>query len=202
MEPRADLFANLENLDTEKFLPYVSFLEKSLSPARFEHSTLTAIFATRLMQREKAAKEQIEKAALAGLLHDMAKEFTDEEYRRLLDKEEPSLYRTLPQPVHHAYAGAIYLEQTFQIRDPGILSAVRYHTTGKAGLSLIGKAVFGADMLSALPPKKAEQKMELPLEQICLDKVTFTIRSLIHKRLPIHSDTTDFYNYLTTYVSH
>jgi predicted HD superfamily hydrolase involved in NAD metabolism len=49
----------------------------------------------------------------------------------------------------HAPAGAVYLAKEGLCDDPQILNAVRYHTTGRAGMSLLEKIVFTADLISA-----------------------------------------------------
>jgi len=47
----------------------------------------------------------------------------------------------------HSLAGAYLAEYKYGIRDEDILNAVRYHTTGRPGMSMLEKIVFIADYI-------------------------------------------------------
>jgi len=49
--------------------------------------------------------------------------------------------------VVHAFLGAFVLEKELGVTDTEIIDAVRYHTSGKADMSTLGKLVFVADMV-------------------------------------------------------
>ena len=57
------------------------------------------------------------------------------------EKNNPKLW--------HAMAGECYLRLELGIEDKELLSSVRYHTTGKEGMSLLDKIVYIADYISA-----------------------------------------------------
>lgn len=90
-----------------------------------------------------------EKALLAGLLHDCAKAHTDEEL--LLECENHAIPVTEAErrngALLHAKLGAYYAEHNYFITDKEILSAIRYHTTGRPGMTEYEKIVFLADYL-------------------------------------------------------
>lgn len=120
-------------------------LRRRLTPARFAHSLAVADEAERLAQKYGADRA---KARTAGLLHDILKD-TDrteqlqiaKDFGILLDdveKDAPSLW--------HARLGSVFLEKILGITDAEILSAVRYHTTGKAHMTLLEEIVFVADL--------------------------------------------------------
>ena len=92
-----------------------------------------------------------EKAALAALLHDSAKELPKEAQLQIfadnaiIAENAPAR----PLPVWHGIAAAILAETQWGITDPEILSAIRCHTTGKPGMSKLDKIIYLADMTSA-----------------------------------------------------
>lgn len=183
------------------FSRYTKHLEESLSEPRFAHSLQTAALTAALLQKEDYPSPDIEKGIIAALLHDVTKEYDDDAHRRLFaEYDRIDLYDSLPKEVYHAYTGSYLIENQFGITAPSILFAVRYHTTGHPGLDHIGKAVFAADMLSVFSDRKIEIALEGSMDQICLDKATYAIKTLVHRRRPIHEDTTRFYNELTKHV--
>ena len=54
-----------------------------------------------------------------------------------------------PAAIWHGIAAAILAETQWGVKDPEILSAIRCHTTGKPGMSLLDKILYLADMTSA-----------------------------------------------------
>ena len=92
------------------------------------------------------------RAELAGYLHDCAKCFPDSELVRLcgeagipLSEEELAS----PQVIHAVY-GPYLAEHELGITDPEILSAIRYHTTGRPGMSVLEMIIFIADFIEPL----------------------------------------------------
>ena len=92
-----------------------------------------------------------EKAAMAAILHDSAKELPKQELLQIfadnaiIAENAPAR----PSPVWHGIAAAILAQTQWGITDPEILSAIRCHTTGKADMSLLDKIIYLADMTSA-----------------------------------------------------
>lgn len=99
-----------------------------------------------------AAKKAVEmgiserKAITAALFHDCAKNITLEHSLLqgfVLQKE----WGQVPPQVLHQFTGAYLAETAFGITDKDILNAVRYHTSGRAGMSELEKLIFLADMV-------------------------------------------------------
>ena len=95
-------------------------------------------------------------------------------------------------------AGAAYLERELHIADRDLLNAVRYHTTGRAGMSVLEKIIFVADFISAERDydgvegiRAAAQK---GLESAVIAGLAFTLADLAQARKPIHPDTFSAYN--------
>jgi len=123
-------------------------LYQPLTPERLHHSRCVAEAAGTLAGLYGA---DLEKARLAGLLHDCAKSLSFEEQEKLCavyGKPLTSHERAAPQ-VCHAFAGEAYLALECGVTDPEVLGAVRWHTTGYAGMTLLEECVFVADKISA-----------------------------------------------------
>jgi len=119
-----------------------------LPPKRLHHSQCVAEAADTLALKYGAKRE---KARFAGLWHDCAKHLTLAEQTALCAKAGMPL-RQIDldiSPVCHAFAGAAYLAVHLGITDEEILSAVRWHTTGRAGMTLMEKILRVADLISA-----------------------------------------------------
>ena len=86
----------------------------------------------------------------AALLHDVTKELTDEEQLAILSDHS---VKPLPEdlasmPTIHALTGALIIPERFpEFADERLIDAVRYHTTGREGMSLIEKIIFLADYI-------------------------------------------------------
>lgn len=92
------------------------------------------------------------KASIAGILHDCAKNFSDENLM-----EECEKYRLPVSEVEkqrgillHAKVGAAFAKDIFKIDDEDILKAIDSHTTGRPGMSLLEKIIFTADYIEPL----------------------------------------------------
>lgn len=121
-------------------------MEAIQDPKRFEHTLGVEFTAASLAMRYGC---DIKNAQAAGLLHDCAKCMTDDKRVSIcrknkipmteLEKENPFLL--------HAKVGAYLAREKYGIKDPDILNAIRYHTTGRRDMSLLEKIVFIADYI-------------------------------------------------------
>ncbi|MCC8160389.1 MAG: bis(5'-nucleosyl)-tetraphosphatase (symmetrical) YqeK [Oscillospiraceae bacterium] len=120
-------------------------LKKALSPKRYAHSLGVADEAKRLALKYGADEE---KAYTAGLLHDCAKGYSIEEQIELCERLNVLLDDAALQcpPVIHGFLGSVIAKTEYGINDEEILSAIKYHTVGRAGMSLLEKIVYIADM--------------------------------------------------------
>lgn len=132
----------------ENIEEYRQYLKRHLSPKRFAHSVNVSAASAALAEHFGGVDP--EKARFAGLVHDICKEEPqDVQYtlmmRSSMDvcEEERKAFK-----VWHGIAGAEMLRDTFGVTDPDILYAVRYHTIGRAGMSVLEQIVYLADMIS------------------------------------------------------
>ena len=121
----------------------ISGAEQALSlqkPNRRAHSIRVALLAAK---RAKGLKIPESKAITAALFHDCAKNLTaDSPYLNGFSCE-----KDVPSSVVHQFSGAYVAENTFQIQDEEILDAIRYHTSGRANMTELGKLIFLSDMV-------------------------------------------------------
>ena len=122
--------------------------KKRLSAKRYQHTLNVRRMAVKLAKRWGADPE---KAALAALLHDTAKELPREEMLQILNDNAimAENAQNRPSPVWHGICAAILAQTKWGVEDEEVLSAIRCHTTGKPGMSLLDEIVFLADMTSA-----------------------------------------------------
>ena len=89
----------------------------------------------------------VEKAARAGLMHDLAKYFKPQRLLEIARTEELTLDPVLETTPHllHADVSAIVARDTFDVKDEEVLQAIANHTLGRPGMSLLSCIVFLAD---------------------------------------------------------
>lgn len=186
--------AQREYRDVEE--QYRDILRGRLTPKRYRHSLAVAEQAEHLAEKYGADPK---KARTAGLLHDILKD-TDgdsqlqifKDFGILLDdveKNAPKLW--------HAHAGAVFLEHILGIDDPDILLPIRYHTTGRAGMSLPEIILYLADFTSAdrqYPDVEVMRELtERSIQEAMRYALRYTIDDLKAQGLPVHPDTLDCY---------
>ncbi len=171
-------------------------IRSRLSDYRYTHSLNVADSCMYLAEKYGFDKE---KAYIAGLAHDVLKELSDKEYADFFRENNMELTyveKTAPK-LWHAMAGAEYLKKEYAYDDE-IITAVRYHTTGRENMGLLEKILFVADFISAERDYNGVEDMreraEISLEKAMEEGLRFTVYELSEKCLPIHPDTIDCYN--------
>ena len=119
-----------------------------LSDKRYEHTINVKKMAVKLAKQYGVDEE---KAALAALLHDSAKELSKDEMRAIMQAhpEYAEGGESRPAPVWHGICAAILARTEWGVEDEAVLSAIACHTAGKPGMSKLDKIVYLADMSSA-----------------------------------------------------
>lgn len=180
-----------------KYQAYIELLKTKLSDYRFVHSLEVAKSAVYLAEKYGGDEE---KMYLAGLLHDILKEAGREEtffyvnkYGIKLTKLEESTKK-----LWHAMVGAEFIKNELHIEDEEIITAVRYHTTGRKNMTLSEKILFIADFISADRSYNGIEEMrsraEKSLEYAMEFGLAFTISDLVNDCKAVHPDTVDAYN--------
>lgn len=132
-------------------------LEKILRKKRYQH-TLGVRYTAQAMAMRYG--EDITAAGYAGMLHDCAKYLSGEEILALCRKNQIRYSETEREnpSLLHAKLGAHFARERYGVEEEGILSAIRWHTTGKPGMSELEKIIFIADYIE--PGRKMLPHME------------------------------------------
>jgi len=177
----------------------------ALSDERFCHTECVAAAAIELAER---FGEDIKKAEVAALLHDIVKELPKADLLQMIKASDIIGLDNLEDcsSVWHAHAGAVYARDILGI-GADIASAIRYHTTAKADMSLLEKIIFLADYTSADRDyenvdevrnilKSREASIEA-LNEALLVALGMQIERLMGEKRQIHLDSIRAYNFLT-----
>ena len=121
-------------------------LSSLLKPARFTHTLGVATTAKAMAERFGVNPN---KAYMAGILHDCAKYLSEQELLDLCRRKQIPITETEREAPYllHAKAGAYFAEHRYHITDEEILSAIRWHTTGKPDMSRLEQIIFCADYI-------------------------------------------------------
>lgn len=179
-------------------------VRKNVDPKRFEHILGVAETARMLGCIHGADGDTCE---LAGLLHDCAKCFTDEELLRLCSSHGIVLSEELkasPQLIHAVY-GPTEARETYGITDQKILDAVRFHTTGKPDMSLLEMIIFISDYIEPHRTKAKNltdlRKLSVTAPKKCTAMILRdTIDYLSQKKTPIDTDTIEAFAFYKEYL--
>lgn len=176
-----------------------SILKHGLSQQRYRHCVNVSEEAVRLAEIYGA---DTEKAQFAGLMHDVTKEMSPKAQLELIEKagigtgEE----KQLPHGLLHAISASAYLRLKLDVEDEEILAAVRYHTTARAGMTLLEKIIYLADYTSAERDYSDVDVMrrlvDISLEQAMLYALRYGITKNAGKGHYIQIDSINAYNEL------
>ena len=178
---------------------YKEEIRKRLSDYRYNHSLCVAKAAKELAKLYGADEK---KAEIAGILHDIMKDTPKNIQLQLMEQFGIILddFERESETLWHARLAAAFIENELNIKDEEIIDAIRYHTTGKADMSLLTKIIFTADFISddrSYPGVEEMREMAFSsLEEAMLEGLAFTLKELSEKRRVIHPDTLSAYNYL------
>jgi predicted HD superfamily hydrolase involved in NAD metabolism len=117
-----------------------------ITEKRFSHSKGVRDTAVSLATHYRCDEE---KASIAALLHDVARDLPLDRMQRIVKEGTGGLIGSdvmYNSPgLLHARAGRIIAHEKFGILDEAILQSIELHTTGGEGMSLLNKVVFAAD---------------------------------------------------------
>ncbi len=176
---------------------YKSVIKEVLKPERYTHSI--GVFETAKKLAEKWGADS-EDAALAGLLHDITKNMPDDEQIKMIkqyDIEQTEALMNCPF-VWHAFTSAEYIKNVLKIENEDIISAVRYHTTGKKNMTLLEKIIYVADLVEPgrtyTDAKKLYDTAFENLDEVVFEGSKWCIYKNSRDGGYIYPDTLDLYN--------
>lgn len=121
-------------------------LKKKLDKERYEHTLGVMYTAAALAMAHNA---DMEKAMLAGLLHDCAKCISGSEKIAICKKNHIELTKTEKENTSliHAKLGAFLAKEKYHVTDKDVLHAILVHTTGEPEMSQLDKIIYIADYI-------------------------------------------------------
>ncbi len=182
-----------------KINEYYELAQSRLSEKRYTHSKNVAAAAVQLAKKYGADPLVAE---TAGILHDITKEVIVENQLQMVESGGiilDDVCKNSPQLLH-AITGMVYCRDILGITDQDVLNAIRYHTTARAGMSLLEKIIFIADFISEerdypdVDIMRAESAKSL--ENGMLYGLGFVIPDLVKRNRLIHPDALAAFNEL------
>ena len=168
-------------------------LASKLKRSRYEHSLGVAETAAFLAGRFGVNPEQ---ARIAGLLHDCAREFSND--MMIAEAEKRGLdfgpvERAMPLLLHAPLGGARAAE-LYEVQDPAIQQAISRHTVGGSNMTALDKIIYFADMIEPgrdYPRVESLRRLsrDAGLNEMVLAGLSQSIAFVLHKNHLIHPDT-------------
>lgn len=162
-----------------------------LNEKRYIHSIKVAEEAVKLAKKYGINED---KAYLAGILHDCARNLSAEKMSKLIKDDEELTKEDYKYPeIIHGFAGAILARNIFRIEDIEILHAIKYHTVGRKNMTDLEKIIYIADWIE--PGRKGKEIENIReavyknLDEAVLIAVANEIMYLIDKKRSIHINT-------------
>lgn len=171
-------------------------VKEQLTEHRYVHTIGVMESAISLAERYGG---DLKKAEIAAIFHDYAKFRPKDEMKRMII--EQNMQKDLldhHNELWHAPVGAYLVQTEVGIQDEEIINAIKYHTSGRKGMTLLEKIVYLADYIE--PGRQfpgVEEVREIAtkdLNQALVKAMQNTIQFLIKKNQPIYPDTFHAYN--------
>ncbi len=184
-------------MESDERVRWRRLLEKELSSARQIHSEGVAQCARQLAKHWGADPDKAERA---GWLHDLTKEKSKEEHFALFEQFSADPDETEQQipNLWHAVSGAWLVFRCLVPNDLEIFSAIRWHTTGCPGMTLLDKILYAADFIE---PNRNYFDVEFYRREAFRDLdnalrlgMRWNLLSLLEKQVPVHPRTVEAYN--------
>lgn len=174
----------------------VERLKAALKEKRFHHVLRVEQTAIKLA---RANKVDVEKASIAGLCHDYAKQRPDKDFIAVIHRQglDPDLLN-YGNAIWHGIVGAEMIKDELGIWDEDILNAVRHHTTGAAVMTKLEQVIYMADYIEPARDfagvEKARQLTAQDLGAGVAYQTKHTLEYLIENNKPVYPKTIETYN--------
>lgn len=174
----------------------VAKLREALTPSRFNHVLRVEQAAIQLAQQYG---ESVEKASIAGLVHDYAKQRSDADFIKAINQYHLDAdLLNYGNAIWHGVVGWLFVKAELQIENIDILKAVEYHTVGHQYMSKLAQIVYMADYIEAgrdFPGvTKAREATAVSLAAGVSCQTQQTLSYLIENKLPVYPQTIITYN--------
>ena len=171
-------------------------LKKALKDKRFQHVLRVEETSVKLAEQYGV---DVEKASIAGLCHDYAKQRPDEDFIAEIKKKGLNpLLLDYGNAIWHGVVGAELIKDELGIWDEDILNAVRHHTTGAPVMTKLEQVIYMADYIEPgrdfTGVKKARVITAANLQAGVAYQTKHTLAYLIENGKPVYPKTIDTYN--------
>lgn len=173
-------------------------VQMRMSERRFKH--VLGVEETAIALAEQFG-ESPEKASIAALTHDYAKERSDDEFQLAIERGNYANKTELLKygnAIWHGLVGAEFVARELNISDEEILNAIRLHTTGAAEMTLLDKIIYVADYIEpgrSFPGVEDARVIALrDLDQAVAFETKHTLAHLIEAENPVYPKTIETYN--------
>lgn len=168
----------------------------NMDKKRFQHCVRVSATARKLARLNHYNED---KAALAGFVHDYAKQVPVSEYRKVIKTENfDEDLLNWNRAIWHGIVGTYFIKRDLKITDPDIIQAVKRHTTADIEMTTLDKIVFMADFIEPgrdFPGVDKARKITFAnLNQGVSYQLAHTLTYLIAKRSKIYPRTLEAYN--------
>jgi len=172
-------------------------VQMQMSERRFQHVLGVEETAIALAARYGASTD---KASIAALTHDYAKERPDDEFELIIRRDGYDLaLLAYGNAIWHGLVGASMVQRELGITDEEILQAIRIHTTGAKEMSLLDKVIYVADYIEpgrSFPGVKEARELALvDLDEAVAYETQHTLLHLIEAEKQVYPKTIETYNY-------
>lgn len=172
-------------------------VQMQMSEKRFKHVLGVEEAAIALAEKYGASPE---KASIAALTHDYAKERPDDEFELVIRRDGFDLaLLEWNNAIWHGVVGADFVQRELGIDDEEILNAIRLHTTGAAEMTLLDKIIYVADYIEPgrdFPGVQEAREIALvDLDEAVAFETKQTLAHLIQQERPIYPKTIETYNH-------
>lgn len=168
-------------------------MKEALNEERFEHTLGVMYTAESLAMRYGV---DMTKAAVAGLLHDCAKCIPNGQKIKICKKNDIEITETEEKnpSLLHAKLGAYLAEEKYGIDDTEILSAIKWHTTGKPDMSMLDIIVYMADYIEPNRDKAPNLKQ---IRKLCFENIEEALYQVLEGTLEYLRDHPDMIDPMT-----
>lgn len=180
----------------KNFEEVYNVVKQTLSEKRLEHSKGVM---ERCIEFATIYGEDVEKARLIGIAHDIAKEIPREKRVEEAEKDGVVLdeFEKNAKSLIHAKHGAVICKRDFGFSDD-MCDAISYHTTAKPNMSRLAKILYLADFSEATRPfpeaLEAYNIGKKDLDEAYIYALIGKIKYMLKDRVQIHQDSIDAYN--------
>ncbi len=193
---------------TEKMLTELrERVRTTMSEKRFTHTAEVEKMAAYI--GEIYAPQKIMLLRAAALLHDITKEYPTDRQLEICKQKEVELETDAyfaPKTLHARTAAALIPDEYPEFADAELISCVRWHTTGREGMTLEEKIIYLADYIdmsrrfedcvrlreyftSAEPQKLSDTERIAHLRRTLIMSYDMTMKGLLDEGFPINRDT-------------